>query len=294
MHQDATQQDLDEQNRRFWDELCGSALARSVGATDRTLESLDKFDRTYMGFYPYLDRYLAEFDSGKVLEIGLGYGTVAQKLAAAGVEYRGLDISAGPVEMVNHRMRMFGLNGQAQVGSALAMPFDDGRFDGVVTIGCLHHTGDIQKGVDEMFRVLKPGGRALVMLYNKFSLRQWMTHPLVLLKEWCFGERSANAERKVRAQYDTNAAGDAAPFTELTCRARAKVIFRRFTDVRLHLENMDELRVRGHRLASRPLLLNNVAHVLGLDWYITATKPADRAGGCDEASGGNNSGGQRA
>ncbi|MCK4624095.1 MAG: class I SAM-dependent methyltransferase [Phycisphaerae bacterium] len=277
MDENLAQKDIDVQNRAFWDELCGTSLAKAIGATDHSLESLAKFDRAYLGFYPYLDSYLRRMSGGKVLEIGLGYGTVAQKLASDGAEYYGLDISSGPVAMVNHRMRLFGLNGKAVVGSALKIPFENESFDAVVTIGCLHHTGSIQKGVDEIYRVLKPRGQALVMLYNKYSLRQWLLHPWGLLKEMIFGEDTSYADEAVRALYDVDTSGEAAPLTELTSKSRIRKLFKDYSGLRCRLENMDDLRVRKRLIAPRPFLLNNVAHLLGLDWYITATKPKAEA-----------------
>ena len=84
-----------------------------------------------------------------MLEIGLGYGTVAQVLSERGWRYCGLDIANGPVEMARHRLRMLGesdVEERVITGSAHAIPHDDESFDAAVTIGCLHHTGDIEIG----------------------------------------------------------------------------------------------------------------------------------------------------
>ena len=53
-----TQAQVDVNNASFWSELCGTRLAREVGVTDASPESLARFDRAYMDFYPYLERYL--------------------------------------------------------------------------------------------------------------------------------------------------------------------------------------------------------------------------------------------
>jgi hypothetical protein len=50
--------ETDIRNAVFWNELCGSALARSLGITDSTPESLQKFDEAYMAMYPYLSPYV--------------------------------------------------------------------------------------------------------------------------------------------------------------------------------------------------------------------------------------------
>src|SRR2546427_13100962 len=71
------QRELDRRNETFWNELCGSGLARALGITDASRESLARFDAAYLALYPYLSRYLvaAAPEGRRVLEIGLGYGT---------------------------------------------------------------------------------------------------------------------------------------------------------------------------------------------------------------------------
>src|SRR5262245_9621357 len=65
--------DIDRRNAQFWSELCGSALARSLGITEHTPEALRRFDEAYMELYPYLAAYV--FQEGlrgrRVLEIGI-------------------------------------------------------------------------------------------------------------------------------------------------------------------------------------------------------------------------------
>src|SRR5829696_3342257 len=167
---------LDASNASFWEELCGSALACALGITDASAESLAAFDAAYMERYPYLEAYLPDrLGDDQVLEIGLGYGTLSTELMRRGTGYHGLDIAEGPVEMVRHRIRLAALEGaerRVRRGSALAIPHADNRFNWVFTIGCLHHTGDIASAVAEVHRVLRPGGTAIVMLYNRHSFRQ--------------------------------------------------------------------------------------------------------------------------
>src|ERR1700704_2730176 len=106
MTTEQSQQHLDQANADFWSELCGSHLARTVGVDDASAGSLARFDQAYLDLYPYLQRYLPWHSGERVLEIGLGYGTVGQLLAARGLDYHGLDISPGPVAMTQHRLQM--------------------------------------------------------------------------------------------------------------------------------------------------------------------------------------------
>ena len=72
---------------------------------DASAESLARFDRAYLDIYPYLERYLPWHSGERLLEIGLGYGTVGQLLAQRGTDYHGLDISPGPVAMMSTAFR---------------------------------------------------------------------------------------------------------------------------------------------------------------------------------------------
>src|SRR3954469_19216054 len=130
--------DVDARNAAFWDELCGTSLAQSIGVTDHSEDSLRRFDDAYMDLYPYLPAQLRPpRQAGEpLLEIGLGYGTVSQRLAEGGFDYHGLDIATGPVEIVRERLRMLGIAGGARQvvqGSALDIPHADGTFGRVVS-----------------------------------------------------------------------------------------------------------------------------------------------------------------
>ena len=80
------QDEVSERNADFWDELCGTQLARQLGITDNSPASLQRFDAWYFDFYPYLAQHIPFHDmhGRDVLEVGLGYGTVSQRIAEAG------------------------------------------------------------------------------------------------------------------------------------------------------------------------------------------------------------------
>ena len=261
----ASQGAIDAGNARFWDELCGSALARSLGIADASPESLRRFDDAYMGHYPYLAGYLDRLRAGEpALEIGLGYGTLSSALMARGADYHGVDIAAGPVEMVRHRWQLAGgSDAERRVvqGSALELPFPDARFGSVFTIGCLHHTGNLPHAVDEVRRVLRPGGTAVVMLYNAYSFRRLMQVGLPARL------RTRLSAQQLAALYDTNAAGEAAPHTDYVSPFQVRRLFAGFASVAIDRRNFQGLRYIG-----RDPLLGTVDRVLGLDLYITATR----------------------
>ncbi|MBI3741900.1 MAG: class I SAM-dependent methyltransferase [Chloroflexi bacterium] len=267
---------IDVKNIEFWNELCGSGLTRSLGITEASPENLRRFDDAYFAFYPYLTDYVLRYNlSGKkVLEIGLGYGTLGQLIASRGADYYGLDIAEGPVNMMRYRLEQLGrsIEDKMRVGSALDIPHADASFDYVYTIGCLHHTGDLPKAVSEVYRVLVPGGKAIVMLYNRNSFRRLIQAPLLRLFFWAT-QRKTNFDKYVRSLYDSNAAGEAAPHTDYVSRNQVKRLFQAFSQVKIDVQNFDNYSLfRGHIFLLRQKFLNNVARVIGLDLYITAEK----------------------
>lgn len=268
------QTDIDAANAGFWDELCGSTLARSLGIDSATPENLARFDEAYLQAYPYLTGYLPAAGaegSRRLLEIGLGYGTVSQILAGRGFDYNGLDIAQGPVEMVRQRLRYLGIDGAEErviAHSVLEMPHPPASFDDVVTIGCLHHTGDLKRAVEQVHTVLKPGGRALVMVYNKNSYRRFKMAAGRIPEKLRGGEGD---DEEMRHAYDHNTEGETAPATEYTSVRGAKALFGAFSSVSVRRENFDYTSFRG-RPVSRDFLLGIPAHRAGLDLYIGATK----------------------
>jgi SAM-dependent methyltransferase len=263
------QTQIDARNAAFWDELCGTHLAGELGITTVDRDAVRRFDDAYMRIYPYLWKYL-ELDRVRgqnVLEIGLGYGTVGQLLAKAGSVYHGLDIAEGPVEMMRQRLRWEGLEGEERVrrGTALELPYDPGAFDRVVSIGCLHHTGDTPRAVREVHRVLRPGGRALVMLYNRQSLRQ------ITQRARAYISRRRNRDEWLRARYDHNSTGEAAPVVDYFSRRDVREMFRDFARVDIDFQNFDGLRW-GPIGVPRELFLSNIARLVGVDLYIVADK----------------------
>jgi cyclopropane fatty-acyl-phospholipid synthase-like methyltransferase len=63
----------------------------------------------------------------RVLEVGLGYGSLLQKVAEFGATYTGLEIAVGPVGMVNHRLVQSGLPGKAFRAACLSVRFPINR-----------------------------------------------------------------------------------------------------------------------------------------------------------------------
>jgi len=265
-------------NARFWDELCGSQLARYLGVTDSSPSSLKRFDDWYFDFYPYLDRHIdfSSLNGQKVLEIGLGYGTVSQKIAEAGAKFWGLDIAHGPVSMVKHRLCQNALEGMAFQGSILEPPFENESFDTIIAIGCLHHTGDLRLAIKKCYSLLRPGGRLMFMVYYAYSLRRWTQTPVdtatYLVQEIMgnYGVVGASKARQ-RAAYDKNIAGEGAPHTDWISKASLRDFCSEFTKIDMRVENFDEM-FAGRFWSRKRVLMSKIPQIWGLDLYVSAIK----------------------
>lgn len=271
------QKEIDKANAGFWSELCGSAQAKALGMSGNDLRSLEKFDNWFFKFYPYLHENLKIDDvAGKrVLEVGLGYGSVSQCLVEHGANFTGLDIALGPVAAVNHRLGQQGFPGVAVQGSILQAPFDDSSFDAIISIGCFHHTGDIQRAINEAFRLLVPGGRLSLMVYNAYSYRRFHEafHPTMRYMLWDYigiGHRP-NVSELERRTYDSDTNGRVAPHTEFISRRHLSMMCVRFRTFSASLENIDQEGI--FRRIPRERLLSTIwPKIAGLDIYATAVK----------------------
>ncbi len=264
---------LDAQNAAFWNELCGSGLALQLGIKELSRENLRKFDTAYLSIYPYLTTYFAHepLEGKKVLEIGLGYGTLGHQLALRGCDYYGLDIAENPVAMMRYRLAQLKQDAvtKVHVGSALHIPYADEGFDYVYSIGCLHHTGNLSLAVSEVHRVLKPGGKAIIMLYNRYSLRRMIQVPLGYLYRTLIMHQRRGYSEHARSVYDVNLKGEAAPHVEVVSLVSAKRLFQAFSSLNIDIQNFF---YRGLVIIPREKLLNNLARIVGQDLYITAQK----------------------
>jgi len=272
------QADTDDANTDFWNELCGSQLARSIGVTDDSATSLQRFDDWYFDFYPYLQPWLplAEMRGRDVLEIGLGYGSLSQILAQTGARYVGLDIASGPVRMVGHRLALHALPGRATRGNVLVPPFAPESFDFIVAVGSLHHTGNLRLAIENCRAMLRPGGRLCFMVYYAYSYRQ-----IVKNRDWALACSAAEAggwrgvmgdvTAGMRSAYDADAAGRGAPHTDFVSRASLRWLCRGFERFDAQLMNIDQEPPFQHT-PRKELLNTDWPSRVGLDLYATATK----------------------
>lgn len=146
-YEEFTEPFYDEIDRRFFESASHYLPARQI-----------PFDR------------LIDFDSLRdkdVLEIGCGNGSHAQLLAQRAKSYTGIDLTDYAVRSTSTRLALRQLPGTVLQMDAEAMKFPDHSFDFIWTWGVIHHSANTPKIIQEMNRVLRPGGRAIVMVYYR-------------------------------------------------------------------------------------------------------------------------------
>lgn len=199
----------------FWqahpcgDQLVGGLLKAYEGDYEAFFAGYDRARYQLESHIPgCLDR-LDVFNK-RLLEIGLGQGAESEQLIRRGAIWSGLDVTDEAVARVRARLTLHELPyTDLHVGSATAIPAEDGQFDVVFSHGVLHHVPDIQAAQRELHRVLRPEGRLVVMLYARRSLNYQVAIRLVrrasLLAAWparrhigagMLAEHLANAERE--------------------------------------------------------------------------------------------------
>jgi ubiquinone/menaquinone biosynthesis C-methylase UbiE len=107
----------------------------------------------------------------RVLDVGCGPAVLADALLERAEEFWGIDLSAqmiahGGARMATHPRRS---RCHLAVGDAEAMSFGDGFFDAVVSLGMLEYLLSYERALAEIFRVLRPGGVAVLAVPNRAS-----------------------------------------------------------------------------------------------------------------------------
>jgi SAM-dependent methyltransferase len=107
-------------------------------------------------------------ETGKVLDVGCGTGEQIRLVRELGYEVGGVE----PAPAMRQKAMTNNPGSVILDGSVTAIPFNDDSFDGVVCIEVLRylHHDDITKAYEEMFRVLRPGGRMFVTLVNLLAI----------------------------------------------------------------------------------------------------------------------------
>jgi len=253
-------QNLKERVRAFWQaNPCGVKFADAEPGSRRFYELVEAH-RYAKEWHIAAAADFAGARGLKVLEIGCGLGTDGAQFAQAGAGYTGVDLTEAAVELARRRFALFNLPGTFQTADAEHLDFADDSFDLVYSHGVLHHTPDTAGAIREIHRVLRPGGRAIVMLYHRNSYNYRINISLLRragaqLLRWDSGVRLVHKltgepldnlqehARLLKTQRTTylgdeeflsqNTDGAGNPLARVYSRAEAGELFRDFSEVTL-------------------------------------------------------------
>ena len=292
---------LKERVRAFWQEHpCGTKFADAPPGSRRFYELVEAHRYNKEWHIPSAAGF-AESNKLDVLEIGCGLGTDGAQFAKAGANYTGIDLTDAAINLAKRRFELFQLPGTFRVADAERLDFPNNSFDLVYSHGVLHHTPDTAAAVREIHRVLRPSGKAIVMLYHRDSynyrvnismLRRTGVHLLrwntgVKLVHLLTGEteeslREHARQLKTKSAYlnseeflsrNTDGAGN--PLARVYSRAEARQLFKDFAHVELRTYFLNK---RWLPLVG-PILPRSVESQIASRWgwhlWIYATKESE-------------------
>jgi ubiquinone/menaquinone biosynthesis C-methylase UbiE len=157
--------------KEFWNaNPCQSDLSQQAGRREYFEEISRKRFCGREWHVPTVAQFGA-FAGKDVLEIGCGIGTDGVEFAKRGARYVGIDLTPNSIKLARERFALFNLEGRFEVANAEErIPFAGDTFDHIYSFGVIHHSPRTEAIVDEMYRVLRPGGTFTVMVYNRSSI----------------------------------------------------------------------------------------------------------------------------
>ena len=181
------------------------AIVRAEYATDARVRGRSLYEcAVYEGPDPREHALLALLEARprRVLDAGCGTGEFAARAASVlGAEVVGVDQSERMVELTRAR----GL--AAHVGDVQRLSFRDGEFDAAAANWMLYHLADLDLGLSELARVLRPGGRLVALLNDEEHLLEiWGRDELA------FADRCEDGLRRTFARVERRDVRGAATF----------------------------------------------------------------------------------
>jgi SAM-dependent methyltransferase len=168
-------EELNDRVRAYWnDQIHDLAVARSPVGSREFFRELDAYRFGKLQYLPTLVDF-AGYRDREVLEVGCGAGIDLLRFARGGARVTGVDLAETAVELAKQAFAHESLAADLRVVDATRLPFEDHSFDLVYGHGVLQYAADPEGIVAEMKRVLRPGGQAIVMVYNRRSWLAWMS-----------------------------------------------------------------------------------------------------------------------
>jgi ubiquinone/menaquinone biosynthesis C-methylase UbiE len=179
---------LKSELKNFWNkQACGTA---TIDSEKYSLQYFEEIEQHRYDLQPEIFNFaqFTRFHGKRILEVGVGAGTDFLQWVRAGAECYGIDLTPEAIDHVSRRLQLYGLEAKdLLVADAEDLPFVDNYFDAVYSWGVIHHSPNTIKALEEIIRVIKPGGEAKIMIYHRHSLLAfffWIKHALLKFRPW--------------------------------------------------------------------------------------------------------------
>ena len=261
----------DEVQNQWDNDPAGSHYVRHAG--ENTLEwYLEAEAYRYDEYAPWMHETMefARHADERVLEIGGGMGTDLAQFARHGSIVTDFDLSSGHLAHARENFRLRGLEGKFIHGDAETIPFDDNSFDIVYSNGVIHHTPNTEQVIDHMYRVLRPGGRVIVMVYAQSSLHYWRN----IVRDFGIaeGQLELHSVGEIMSRHAELSPSGAAPLVKVYTRKRLRHMFRKFRNVSISQRQITAPEI-PRQLKWIPLEL--AGRLFGWNLIVKGTKPVD-------------------
>jgi ubiquinone/menaquinone biosynthesis C-methylase UbiE len=158
-----------QQVRSFWNNhIHDWKVARSEPGTKAFFEEIEAYRFEKLSYLPQLVDF-SGYAGQEILDVGCGVGNDLSRFAKSGSQVTGIDLAEHSIELARNNFRQRGLKGQLLLMDGEQMEFSDASFDMIYCHTVLHFTPNPAQMVREIYRVLKPGGRAILMTVNRHS-----------------------------------------------------------------------------------------------------------------------------
>jgi ubiquinone/menaquinone biosynthesis C-methylase UbiE len=175
----ALQDPLLEAIRNYWNaHIHDLAIAKHPVGSNGFFTDLDEYRFDKLRYLPQVVDFNG-YRGKRLLEIGCGIGIDLIRFAKGGALVTGVDLAQQSIQLAKKNFALHGLNADLRLMNGETLEFADNSFDVVYAHGVLQYTAHVDKMVKEMHRVLKPGGEAIAMVYNRLS---WLNALSLVMK----------------------------------------------------------------------------------------------------------------